>query len=50
MFSGANKRVDRELKKSGIIQLIGEQHYFPHFEQALEHVIELDKQDKQQQA
>ncbi|OBW91311.1 sulfate transporter [Gallibacterium salpingitidis] len=46
MFSGANKRVDRELKKSGIIQLIGEEHYFAHFEQALEHVIELDKQDQ----
>lgn len=49
MFSGANKRVDRELKKSGIIRLIGEEHYFAHFEQALEHVIELDQQDKNEQ-
>ncbi|MFC0323045.1 SulP family inorganic anion transporter [Gallibacterium melopsittaci] len=46
MFSGANKRVDRELKKSGIIQLIGEQHYFAQFEQALEYVIELDKKSQ----
>ncbi|MFC0308508.1 SulP family inorganic anion transporter [Gallibacterium trehalosifermentans] len=44
MFSGANKRVDRELKKSGIIQLIGEQHYFAQFEQALDYVIKLEKQ------
>ncbi len=36
--------VDRELRKSGILNLIGESRYFAHFEQALEHVIELDQQ------
>src|SRR5699024_4822600 len=44
LLSGANKRVDRELRKSGILNLIGESRYFAHFEQALEHVIELDQQ------
>lgn len=38
ILSGATRRVDYELRKAGIIELIGENHYFSTFDQALGYV------------
>ncbi|WP_193161637.1 SulP family inorganic anion transporter [Microbulbifer hainanensis] len=42
ILSGANGRVDRKLRKAGIISLIGDDHYFPTFETAIKKIAEID--------
>ena len=43
ILSGANNRVDKKLRKAGIVTLIGAQHYFPEFEDAVKHITEMDR-------
>ncbi|QIL90877.1 STAS domain-containing protein [Microbulbifer sp. SH-1] len=41
LLSGANSRVDGKLRKAGIVALIGEEHYFPTFDQSVRYIAEL---------
>lgn len=36
MLSGANERVDKKLRRAGVVGLVGEEHYFAHIELALQ--------------
>lgn len=39
-ISGANNRVDHKLHRAGIVELIGEEHYFAQFESALRYACD----------
>tara|TARA_R110002050_G_scaffold63354_1_gene138478 strand:- start:669 stop:1334 length:666 start_codon:yes stop_codon:yes gene_type:complete len=47
LMSGANKRVERKLRKAGIINLLGEARFFNDFTQAISQLLKMDnlKQD-----
>jgi sulfate permease, SulP family len=45
MICGANPRVTQKLQRAGIIDLIGEEHVYPYFDNALQRSFEIIKAD-----